>query len=231
MTELNDAPILVVGASGGLGREIARVLADRGARLALSGRDPERLEATGVTGSPVVADLRESGAAERIVTEAEQALGGLTGVVYAAGVVAFGAVGELDADDVDELLLLNYLAPARIVAAALPRLGAGGFVANLSAVVAEHPTMRMAAYSASKAALTAFDRVALLEARRRDIRVIDIRPPHTETGLAGRPIAGQAPKLPPGLDPADVAARIVEALAGDDIDLPTEAFPARTRQD
>jgi cyclic-di-GMP-binding biofilm dispersal mediator protein len=227
VTELKDAAILVVGATGGLGRAISRALAERGARLALSGRSADRLRTTGVEGVPVVVDLREPEAAERVVAEAEQALGGLTGVVYAAGVVAFGAVGELDADDVDELLLLNYLAPARIVAAALPRLGAGGFVANLSAVVAEQPTMRMAAYSASKAALTAFDRVALLEARRRDIRVIDIRPPHTETGLAGRPIAGQSPKLPPGLDPADVAARIVEALAGDEIDLPTDAFAAR----
>ena len=231
MTELKDASILVVGASGGLGQAISRLLADRGARLALSARSIDRLRATGIEGHPVVVDLREPEAAERVVSEAEQALSGLTGVVYAAGVVAFGAVGELDDDDVDELLLLNYLAPARIVAAALPRLGAGGFVANLSAVVAEQPTMRMAAYSASKAALTAFDRVALLEARRRDIRVIDMRPPHTETGLAGRPIAGQSPKLPPGLDPADVAARVVEALAGDEIDLPTEAFTARTDQD
>ncbi len=224
MTELNDAPILVVGASGGLGGAIARELAGRGARLALSGRDAERLSAVGVAGTPVMVDLRDADAAERIVAETVDALGGLTGVVYAAGVVAFGAVGELDDDDVDELLLLNYLAPARVAAAALPRLGAGGFVANLSAVVAEQPTARMAAYSASKAALTAFDRVARLEARRRDIRVIDIRPPHTETGLAGRPIAGSAPKLPRGLDPATVAARIVDALAGDETDLPTDAF-------
>lgn len=224
MTELNDARILVVGASGGLGGAITRELAGRGARLALSGRDAERLSAVGVQGTPVVVDLHEPDAAGTTVARAEQALGGLTGVVYAAGVVAFGAVGELDDDDVDELLLLNYLAPARIAAAALPRLGAGGFVANLSAVVAEQPTLRMAAYSAAKAALTAFDRVALLEARRRDIRVIDIRPPHTETGLAGRPIAGQPPKLPPGLDPAAVARRIVDALAGDETDLPTDAF-------
>lgn len=224
MTELNDARVLIVGASGGLGSAIARELADRGTRLALAGRDPDRLAAVGVEGTPVVVDLRDGDAAERIVTEAVDALGGLTGVVYAAGVVAFGAVGELDDDDVDELLLLNYLAPARLAAAALPRLGAGGFVANLSAVVAEQPTLRMAAYSAAKAALTAFDRVALLEARRRDIRVIDVRPPHTETGLAGRPIAGQPPKLPPGLDPADVARRIVDALAGDETDLPTDAF-------
>ena len=59
--------------------------------------------------------------------------------------------------------------------------------------------------------------------------MIDIRPPHTETGLAGRPIAGQPPKLPPGLDPGDVARRIVDALAGDEIDLPTDAFAAPAR--
>jgi cyclic-di-GMP-binding biofilm dispersal mediator protein len=107
-------------------------------------------------------------------------------------VVAFGTIDELDDDDVDELLLINYLAPARLTRAALPRLDRGGFVANLSAVVAEQPTSRMAAYSASKAALTAFDQVARMEARRRGIRVIDVRPPHTETGLADRPISGRA---------------------------------------
>jgi NAD(P)-dependent dehydrogenase (short-subunit alcohol dehydrogenase family) len=45
MTELNDAPVLVVGASGGLGREIGRPLADRSARLALSGNRVALLQA------------------------------------------------------------------------------------------------------------------------------------------------------------------------------------------
>ena len=192
---------------------------------ALCGRDRGRLEAVGVEPAAyVVADLRSPGAAERIAAEAEQQLGPLTGVVYAAGVVAFGTIDELDDDDVDELLLINYLAPARLTRAALPRLDRGGFVANLSAVVAEQPTSRMAAYSASKAALTAFDQVARMEARRRGIRVIDVRPPHTETGLADRPISGRAPKLPPGLDPAAVARRVVDAMANDETDLPAAAF-------
>jgi len=225
VTELAGANILVVGASGGLGAAIGQELARRGARLALCGRDRARLEAVGVEPTAyVVADLRSPGAAERITAEAEQQLGPLTGVVYAAGVVAFGTIDELDDDDVDELLLLNYLAPARLTRAVLPRLDRGGFVANLSAVVAEQPTSRMAAYSASKAALTAFDQVARMEARRRGIRVIDVRPPHTETGLADRPISGQAPKLPPGLDPVTVARRLVDALAADETDLPAAAF-------
>jgi cyclic-di-GMP-binding biofilm dispersal mediator protein len=145
-------------------------------------------------------------------------------VVYAAGVVAFGGVGDLDDDVVDELLLLNYLAPARLARAALPRLRPGGFVVNLSAVVAEQPVPSMAAYCASKAALTAFDAVLRTEARRSKVRVVDVRPPHTETGLAGRPIAGTAPRLPPGLSPDAVAARIVRAVTDDETDLPSSAF-------
>lgn len=225
MTEPDNANILVVGASGGLGSAISRELAARGARLALSGRSAERLEAVGVESAGfVLADLRDPGAAEQIVARAEEQLSGLDGVVYAAGVVAFGAIGDVDDDDVDELLLLNYLAPARITRAALPRLGKGGFVLNVSAVVAEQPTVKMAAYSAAKAALSAFDQVARLEAHPRGIRVIDARPPHTETGLAGRPIAGHAPKLPPGLQAGAVARRIVDAIAADETDLPTAAF-------
>jgi short-subunit dehydrogenase len=225
VTDLAGANILVVGASGGLGAAISQELTRRGARLALGGRDRDRLEAVGVQPAAyVVADLRAPGAAEQITAEAEQQLGPLTGVVYAAGVVAFGTIDELDDDDVDELLLINYLAPARLTRAALPRLDRGGFVANLSAVVAEQPTSRMAAYSASKAALTAFDQVARMEARRRGIRVIDVRPPHTETGLADRPISGRAPKLPRGLDPVAVARRAVDAMATDETDLPAAAF-------
>jgi cyclic-di-GMP-binding biofilm dispersal mediator protein len=62
------------------------------------------------------------------------------------------------------------------------------------------------------------------ELRRRRIDVIDARPPHTETGLATRPVAGTAPKMPQGLGPDVVAARIVAAIAAGERDLPVEAF-------
>jgi cyclic-di-GMP-binding biofilm dispersal mediator protein len=98
------------------------------------------------------------------------------------------------------------------------------FIVNLSAVVAEQPTAGMAAYSASKAALTAYDTAAARELRRAGIRLIDARPPHTETGLAERPIFGPTPRLPRGLAPEDVAARVVAAILDDDSDLPSGAF-------
>lgn len=215
--EITGARVLVAGASGGLGGAIARELATRGARLAVSGRDPGRLaaiaRATG--GTPLARDLTEPTGPEQLVGEAADALGGLDAVVCAAGVVAFGPVTELDDRILTRLFTINTLAPIRLSRAALGALGAGGAIVNVSAIVAEMPTAGMAAYSASKAALTAFDTALRREARRAGVRVLDVRPPHTETGLATRPIAGEPPRLAAGRDPQDVARRIVDALAGD----------------
>ena len=54
--------------------------------------------------------------------------------------------------------------------------------------------------------------------------MIDARPPHTETGLAGRPIVGTAPPLPRGLDPQAVAERIVAAIERNEREIPSSEF-------
>lgn len=225
MEQLRDKSILVVGASGGLGGSIARELAAAGARLTLAGRDRLRLRQLQFPEAAIIdVELTDPNAGRELVEAAIGRQGRLDGLVFAAGVVAFGPATDLDDDIVDQLLLVNYLAPLRLTRAALAVLPPGGFIVNISAVVAEHPLGNMSAYAASKAALTAFDAVARIEGRRKKIRVIDARPPHTETGLADRPIAGQAPKLPSGLDPAAVAQRIVRAIVDDELDLPSSAF-------
>ncbi len=160
----------------------------------------------------------------RTVVDEVAGVSGLDGVVNAAGVVAFGPAAELDDDTLDDLLLLDLIAPIRLTRAALAHLGEGGFLVQLSAVVAEKPMPGMAAYSAAKAGLTAFDAALATELRRQRIRVLDVRPPHTETGLAHRPVAGQAPSLPSGLDPDAVAERVVRAILDDERDLPASAF-------
>ena len=233
MGNIEGAHILVVGASGGLGSAISRELAARGARLTLSGRSSDRLsdladELTGIAAGSVLAvvagDLVEPDFPRQLVEKAQAEPGGLTGVVFAAGVVAFGDVAALDDDVLDQLMLVNLLAPIRLIRAAADILPAGGFIAIVSAVVAELPTRSMAAYSAAKAGLTAFDKAAAAELRRRRIGVLDIRPTHTETGLANRPIAGKSPTLPPGNDPRRVAERIVQGIINDEKDLPASAF-------
>ncbi|MET3808683.1 cyclic-di-GMP-binding biofilm dispersal mediator protein [Nakamurella sp. UYEF19] len=225
MTDLQGKNILVIGASGGLGAPLCRALAAAGARLTITGRDTRRLQDIGLPeATALTAELKDPNVGRTLVDAVIDRHGQLDGVVFAAGVVAFGSAAELDDDVVDELLLVNYLAPLRITRAALGVLPAGGFVVNISAVVAETPVANMSAYAASKSALTAFDAAARTEARRKKIRIVDARPPHTETGLATRPIAGVAPKLPTGLTPESVAARIVSAITDDELDLPSSAF-------
>ncbi len=232
MTAWSDRSVVVVGATGGLGLPLARGLAEMGCRLTLVGRDPERLRATGVPGLVVDADVRKAASASRIVDAALAEYGGVDGIVFAAGAVAFGAVDEMPDEVMIELFTLNALAPVRLLRAALPALRASAaagrepFVAHISAVVAEQPQAGMAAYSAAKAALAAYDAAAARELRREGIRLVDIRPPHTETGLAERPLTGAAPKLPQGLDPQAVADRIIAALRDGEKDVPSAAFTA-----
>ncbi len=228
MTTLSGAHVLVIGATGGLGTAISRQLAAHGAALTLAGRSTERLAALAAElGDAVLdtatGDLAAAGVPDRLVTRSHAARP-LTGVVFAAGVVAFGDIADLDDDVLYRLFLVNLVAPIRIARAAAGLLPAGGFLANISAVVADQPMKGMAAYSATKAGLTGFDRAAAAELRRRQIRVIDIRPTHTETGLVDHPIAGQSPRLPAGAAPEQVAARIVQAISDDERDLPPSSF-------
>ena len=222
--ELSGARIAVVGASGALGSLIVAELAGRGARLLVVGRDAERLAALG-EGVPVVAELGDARAGEVIAEAAREHLGGLDGLVNAAGVVAFGALVDTPDEVVEELFLTNVLGPLFLLKRVLPLLEESqGFVLHISAVVAERPMPRMAAYSASKAALSAVATALRTELRRSRVDVYDVRPPHTETGLASRPLAGEAPGLPTGKDPVDVARRIVDALAAGEHNLGADAF-------
>ncbi|MBU6312335.1 MAG: SDR family oxidoreductase [Actinomycetales bacterium] len=230
MSEIQDRSIVVVGASGGLGAPLAALLATSGARLTLVGRDESRLRAVGVDGEVVGVDVRKSASATTIVDAARRAYGGIDGIVNVAGAVAFGSVEDLSDEVLIDLFTLDTLAPIRLLRVALPSLresaaaGRDPFVMHVSAIVAEQPMPGMAGYSAAKAALMAYDAAAARELRREGIRLIDARPPHTETGLATRPLAGQAPKMPQGLTPESVAQRLLDAIVSGEKDLASGAF-------
>lgn len=223
--DLNGAAVIVAGATGGLGSAVARVLHDRGAGLVLVARDEQRLATLDLPGPRVAGDVADPETGRRAAEAALAAFDRLDGLVNAAGEVAFGPLAEVDDATLDRLVASNLLGPLRMVRAALPHLE-GGFVANLSAVVAEQPPAGMVAYAATKAGLTAADTALRREVRRQRIDVIDVRPPHTETGLADRPIAGAAPDLPPGLAPDAVAEVIVAAIEAGAREVPAGAFTA-----
>lgn len=220
MTQLDGAVVLVVGATGGLGRRITAELEDAGATVVGTSR----------AGGPglVVADLERdlSGLVPHVVATH----GRLDGLVIAAGVVAFGPLTEVSDAAVRELHEVNAQGPMRLIrdaTSALAESAAAGrepFIVTLSGVVSESPTAGLAAYSASKSALAGFVSAATRELRRLGIRLVDARPGHTETGLATHPIEGTAPAFAPGLDPDAVAARIVRAIVDGEKDLPSSAF-------
>ena len=224
--ELANKRVLVLGGSGVLGSSIARELAVRGAKVVLAGRDADRLQARAAGLGPnvpsVVFDLRDPAHCQHVVETASRLVGGLDGIVNAAGVVAFGGLAELDDAALDELVATNLIGPLQVARTAIPVLE-GGFIVNVTGVVAETPIANMAAYSAMKAGLSAASAALSRELRRRGIHVLDARPPHTETGLATRPIAGTAPPMQPGLEPEHVARTIVDGLAAGRRDLPARA--------
>ncbi|MDA3038212.1 MAG: SDR family NAD(P)-dependent oxidoreductase [Actinomycetota bacterium] len=224
---LDGLSVLVAGATGGLGSAISRNLSARGATLTLVSRTEARLAELDVPGRLLALDLRDPGSCRAAVVAAIEHAGRLDVVVNAVGVVAFGAVSELSPDAVEELFLTNTFIPIFLAQAALDRLEPGGAIVNISGVIAEQNLPGMAAYGASKAAVRSFDEALAREARRRKVRVIDARPPHTETGLAERAFEGRAPKMPAGLDPEAVAATICAAIAGEADDLPSTAFGTR----
>ena len=221
---LRGASVLLAGASGGLGGALALELHHRGATITLVGRDAGRLEAVPVPGVRHQLDLRTMEACTAAVAAAHAVKGQLDIVINAVGVVAFGPVSELSVDAMEELFLTNTFLPIMLAKAALGVMGEGGAIVNISGVIAEQNLPGMAAYGASKAALRSFDDALGREARRAKIRVLDARPPHTETGLATRPISGAAPRMPVGLAPARVATVICDAIEQGTTDLPSTAF-------
>lgn len=219
--DLNGQHIVIMGASGVLGSNFAAQLSQAGARVSAIVRDGAKLENTNIA-KHIEADVTDSAA----LKEAFAALAPFDGVINATGVVSFGNTVELDDAALQSLFAVNAIAPIVMLRESAPHITEGGFFVNLSGVVAQQPVAGMAAYSASKAAAWAAMIGAGRELRRQKIDVIDARPPHTDTGLATRPLAGVAPKLPDGLQPAAVAARIIAGIAAGERDIPVESFTA-----
>jgi cyclic-di-GMP-binding biofilm dispersal mediator protein len=217
---LQGSAVLVAGATGGLGSALASELHRRGATLTLVARDQGRLDALPVPGVRLAADLRSAAACEQAVAAA----GRLDILVNALGVVSFGNVVELSPEALANLFATNVFAPILLARAALPVMSQGGAIVNISGVIAERNLPGMAAYGASKAAIRSFGQAFAREARRSQVRVLDARPPHTETGLVGRALEGLAPKMPEGISPGLVARVICDALESGATDLPSTDF-------
>jgi 3-oxoacyl-[acyl-carrier protein] reductase len=186
--ELADRHALVTGASRGIGRVIARHLADHGARVSLHGRDTEALaavsreiESSGGTCQIVSADLTEPKEITDLVRGAEEGLGGIDVLVANAGGSPSRPqpVEEMRDEDFVAAVELNLIATYRLVAAVLPGMkerGRGAIV-TMSSAAARRPTAYSPiAYAAAKAGVELFTKDVALQAGPYGVRANCVAP-------------------------------------------------------
>jgi 3-oxoacyl-[acyl-carrier protein] reductase len=155
---------LVTGSTSGIGLETARLLAAEGARVAVSGRDPARLESARTsTGAElgVVADLAEPAAADGLVREVAEALGPIECLVNNVGEAYQIAFEDLSDRHWDEMWQLNVMSYVRCIRAVLPamRERRGGVIVNVSSTAGKRPSTGMPNYSVTKAAVLSVSRL------------------------------------------------------------------------
>ena len=220
MTVLQNARVLVVGASGGLGTSIADECLKRGARV-VGTSHAHVITNSNITS--VVADIT-SAQGRRAITAKLNEFGGVDVVLLAAGVVGFGIHDTVSPEHIAQLINVDLVAQLQLITDISPLIAEGGNVTCITGAVVDVATLGMSAYTAAKAGLSAAAAVIRRELRARKISVLDARPPHTETGLATRAVFGSAPALKPGIEPTVVARHILDAVENDVPELPPTAF-------
>ncbi len=239
---LNDRKALITGAGSGIGSALALRLADRGARLVLTGRRAEPLRETarlvaerGGTAHVVPADLSEPASASSIVEQAVTALGGLDLLVNNAGNVQAGDLDSISEDDIRMMITVDLLAPILVTRAALPHLRAAAHAAdrtpggvgilNVSSGIALVGLPYYSVYAAAKAGLARFDEALRRELHGTGLLVSTAYPGATDTPMMESNQAGD--DLGFGRRPVDeVADEILAGLGEDAIDINT-SLPSR----
>ena len=188
---------LVTGAGGGIGLELARLLAADGHDLVLVGRGRERLESVaaelGDRHRVMVRveswDLSEPRAAFRLWRQLSSASITIDVLVNNAGTGLYGLVEEQEPDELDLMVQLNVAALTTLTRLALPamRQRRWGRILNLASVVGYQPgAPRMAAYYATKAYVLSFSKGLALELRGSGVSVTVLAPGPTRTDFDER---------------------------------------------
>lgn len=169
--------VLITGASRGIGEETARQLARRGARLALVGLEPDRLEHLAAELGPGAAwfeaDVTDSEAIGNAVEAAVHRHGGIDVVVANAGVAKFGTVQTMPEGEIERIIEVNLLGVWRTVRACLPHVIASpsGYVLVVASLQAIFHLPLSAAYNASKAGVEALANTLRVEIAHEGVRV------------------------------------------------------------
>lgn len=220
--QLTNKRILLTGATGGIGRIVAHLLARKGAQLALVGRHAGNLEELaneirnkGGNASTIVADFELAGTAEKVIAEAAEKLGGIDILINNAAVMDFIQLEDQSPERIAQMIQTNVTAPIQLVQALLPRFktaGRGHFV-MIGSVLGSLGFPYYATYCASKFAVHGFSQALRRELVDTDIGVTYVAPRAVNTALNDATTLAMLAKTGGNLDePEKVAAIIVKAI-------------------
>lgn len=216
--------IVIAGASSGMGRATARVLAEAGATLVLAARSGDALGVVaaeianaGGQASTVVADVVEREQAAGVVQAALDRHGKIDALVNSVGTnIPRRTLPELTAESWRELLDVNLTAAFNLTQAVVPALRAngGGQLIHISSSAAKRADASGVGYQASKAGVAALAHATTEEERAHNIRVSIIFPGMTDTPLVlKRPVPTPPEVLAKALQPEDIAAACLFVLS------------------
>jgi NAD(P)-dependent dehydrogenase (short-subunit alcohol dehydrogenase family) len=214
--DLTGKRVLITGASSGIGAALARGMAERGAIVGICARRADRLRAVlddcrrhRPESQMWEVDLGDLDRVTRFTLQAIDELGGLDVLVNNAGIPKRRTVAMLTSDEIDDVMRVNYLSPARMMITAVPLMlerarstGSPAHVVNVASVAARLSPPGEAAYAASKAAITAFSECLAAETWFEPVQIHVVNPGVIDTELFDLPdndemIASEVERLPP----------------------------------
>lgn len=192
---LEGQAAIVTGASRGIGRSIALILARNGAAVSLAARTEadlqavqKEIEAFGGRATSFVTDVSQESEVIRLVHSTVERLGRLDIVVNNAGIGIFGPLADTTTEQWDRIMAVNARGPFLLCREAIPYLQrqGGGFVINIASVVAVKGYANQAAYGASKHALLGMSKALAKEVQPDGIRIHVLCPGGVDTQLVGQ---------------------------------------------
>ena len=227
---IEDVRTLVTGGSSGIGKEIARELVNRGAKVVICGRDAAKLEAAAKeTGAVAVrADVSVEAEAKDAVERTIATLGGFNVLVNNAGFGAFRPLLETSVEEMQRVFATNVVG-AMVVARESARHFVEkqrGNIINVSSSAGRRGFAGGTAYVASKFALSGMTECWRAELRKSNVRVMQIDPSEVQTEFfRGRPFSERK------LRPAEIAHAVIAMLEMDDRGFITELAVWATNPD
>lgn len=216
--QLAECRILLTGATGGIGQQLAEHLCAGGARLLLVGRQPERLaqlvERCRGRAESVCADITQSAGRDAIL-QAARRIGGVNLLINAAGVNHFSLLEQHDEEAIAALVQLNVTATLQLTHRLLPMLRQQerALVVNIGSTFGSIGYPGFAAYCASKFALRGFSEALRRELADTRVKVMYVAPRATRTGMNEQSVVAMNDELKVAMDdPAWVAEAVVAAI-------------------